>query len=115
MSAVKLDLRVEQGITYLKSLTWKDEFGVLINLTDYTAHMQIRQSIASPGVLVDIDNTVGITLGGVAGTIELRIESGITDVIHEDEGVYDLELTAPDSTVTRLIEGTVTFVKGVTR
>lgn len=115
MAAVKLDLVVEQGVTYEKDLLWQDEFGVAIDLTGYTARMQIRHKVESQSVLVSLLDTAGIALGGAAGTIGIEISSDVTDVIQHRDGVYDLELVAPDGKVTRLIEGKVTFVKGVTR
>ena len=115
MTAVTLNIVIEQGITYKQSLIWQDEFGVVIDLTNYTARMQVRNKLESKDPLISITDASGITLGGVAGTIAILVSSTVTDAIENISGVYDLELIDSAGEVTRLIEGTVTFVRGVTR
>lgn len=115
MSAVKLDITVEQGVTYKQSLIWQDEFGVALDLTNFTARMQIRHKLESVAPLVSLTELAGITLGGVAGTIDIVIVSDVTNAIENKKGVYDLELVSAAGEVTRLIEGNVTFILGVTR
>lgn len=102
---------------------------VPIDLTGYTARMQIRTEEAdstNSEILfaltstADVDGNV-ILLGGVAGTIEIIIQAGTTETFEWDEGEYDLELmsgptaTYPVGFVRRLLEGVVVVSKERTR
>lgn len=115
MPAGKTDLYVEKGATFATTLTWRDVNNNPVDLTGYTARLQIRRAAAAEDVLVGLTSGAGLTLGGAAGTIAVRIEATVTAAIPADAGVYDLELQAADGTVTRLVEGTVTFSPEVTR
>jgi hypothetical protein len=117
MSAGKLDITIEQGATFRKTLTWQDSAGAPIDLTGFTARMMIRQQLkdAAPLITLTTENG-GITLGGVAGTIALYISDTDTEAMTIQKGVYDLELEAGGSgDVTRLVEGKVTMSLEVTR
>lgn len=116
MSSEPYNIVVKNGATFRRQMTWKTEAGNPINLTGYTAKLQIRKSANAPEAVVTLDSSNGtIELGGAAGTIVLNMSAAVTDAITLSNGVYDLELTSPTGFVTRLLFGSVTFVKGVTR
>lgn len=116
MPAASYDFEIEQGATLLKPIVWKDSTGAAFNLTGYTAKMQVRQSAASPDVLLEMSTTNSrITLTPGTGTITLVFSATLTSSITWTRGKYDLELTAPNGTVTRLIEGQISVSKEITR
>jgi len=116
MTAGKLDIIIEQGATFSRVLTWKDEDEDPVNLTGYSARMQAREHQASTEPFIDLTTANGgITLGGSGGTITLSVAATITGAIAADSGVYDLELESASGIVTRLLEGNVIISKNVTR
>jgi len=116
MAAANYDFEIEQGATLSKSFVWKDGDGVAVNLTGYTARMQIRPSVDSATVLQSLSTTDGtIVIAAVTGTITLTLTDTVTAAITWRRGKYDLELVSSDGTVTRLIYGVVTISKEVTR
>ena len=116
MAAAEYSFEIEQGASFYKRVAWKDSAGVPVDLTSYTARMQVRQSVASPVVLFELTTENGrIVLGGSAGTIELRITAEDTAAIAWRRGKYDLELVAPDASVTRFLFGQVSVSFEVTR
>lgn len=116
MSAGYLDLYIEQGATYDQPFVWKDGNGNPVNITGYTARMQIRKSVSATSVIIELTTENGrITLGGAAGTIDLLIDADDTAALEQFAGVYDLELESNTGFVTRLLEGQVTVSKEVTR
>ena len=116
MSAVIYDFYVEQGATYQLDITWKQPDGTPVNLTGYTARMQIRKTVKSTDPLISLTTTNGrITLGGAQGTVTLEIAAEDTADFTTFCGVYDLEVEASDGTVTRLLEGQVEISREVTR
>lgn len=106
---------IYQGATFSRILTWKDENGDLIDLTGFTARMQIRKKIDGD-LLADMTTANSkIALGGAAGTITLSLTASETAAINSSKGVYDLELVSGGGIVTRLVQGDVTFSKEVTK
>lgn len=116
MTAAQNDITIEQGATFRMSLIWKDSVGVPVNLTGYTARMQVRRSYSDSVVQLNLTTENGsITLGGSAGTIEVVGAATATDDTAGGKGVYDLELMSSSGVVTRLVEGKVTIKPEVTR
>lgn len=115
------DLCINQGATLTKVFTWttyttsSTTAGAEpepVDLTGYTAAMQIRAYPLASTVLYDASSD--ITLGGSAGTITLVIPAATTEGFTWWSGVYDLLLTDPSGNVTRLLSGDVTVTPGVT-
>lgn len=114
--AGELNLVIEQGATFDPVLTWKDQNGALIDLTGFTARMQIRDTVDAPDTLHELTTeNGGIALGGGAGTITLSISAADTAAFDFEQAVYDLEVEAANGNVTRLLRGVVTLSKEVTR
>lgn len=105
---------IYQGATFSHVLTWRDSSEALVNLTGYTARMQIRNRIGGDTIASLTTENGKISLGGSAGTITLTIAAADTAAITEG-GVYDLELVSGGGIVTRLLEGSVTLSKEVTK
>ena len=125
MTAVIYDIEIEQGTTPIKEFIYKDSTGIPINLTGYTARMQIRPTVASASILLELTTENGkLILGGLSGQIQMVFSEADTSVLPRG-GVYDLELVqgsadydpnAVDApTVIRLLQGEVLLSKGVTR
>jgi hypothetical protein len=115
-----LDLCIAQGATYTKIFTWfaGSCCGAVgarpapVDLTGYTAYMQIRAYPLSTTVLYDA--SADLTLGGVDGTITLIIPADDTEDFTWWAGVYDLLLEDSSGNVTRLLSGSVTVCPGIT-
>lgn len=117
MTAGKYDFTIEQGAKFTRVFTWKDSAGTPINLTGYTAAMQIRKDIEATATLVSLTSGSGITLGGALGTITVEILATATAAYSFRSGVYDLELypAGNAANAVRLLEGAVTVSREVTR
>lgn len=114
MSAVTIPLSIERSATFTHRFTWKPN-GSVADLTGATAKMQMRPTVQSDTVLVELSTANGrITLGGNTGTIDLLLSADITANLSGNRAVYDLEITQGE-VVTRLVEGAVTIVPNVTR
>lgn len=116
MAAAYYDILIEQGATFVKNIIWKDSNGDPVDITGYTARMQIRRKKSSTTVehSATTEND-GITLGLTAGTIDILIPATDTAEFEFTKGVYDLELVDPQGKVYRIIEGGVEVSKEVTR
>ncbi|MFN4894210.1 MAG: hypothetical protein ACK5HO_00315 [Pseudomonadota bacterium] len=114
MAAGLYDIIIEQGATFTLNATWKDSTGAPVNLTGYSARMQVRPSYESEEVLASLVSPTNITLGGALGTIVATIAATDTQKLTMQEGVYDLELEI-GGVVTRLLQGKAIISWEVTR
>ena len=115
MAAGIYDITIEQGATFQMNLTWKDSTGSPVNITGYSARMQVRENYESESTLVSLTSSGGdIVLGGALGTIAITITASATQSLQLEEAVYDLELVS-GATVTRLIQGRAIISREVTR
>ena len=110
-----LDLLIPQGATFSRVILWKAD-NANVNLTGYTARMQLRTSAEAIATLEDLTTeNGGITLGGTAGTITLSLTATETAALPATRAVYDLELISSGGVVTRLVEGVATITRNITR
>lgn len=110
-----LNLTFPQGATWKLAMTYTDSAGDPINLSNYTARMQVRQSYTATQTVLSLTNGSGITLGGTAGTIDLLIPATTTASIGAAQYVYDLEIESASGEVTRVVQGTFSVTPEVTR
>jgi hypothetical protein len=115
------NLSINQYATYEKVFIWTAGMcgcGTVgassgpVDLTGYTANLQIRPFALSTTILYDASSN--IVLGGTAGTITLTIPATATAGFTWWNGVYDLILTSSAGVATRLLQGSVTVTPGVT-
>lgn len=85
-----------------------------IDITGWTARMQIKDVIGGT-VLINSNTPPMITVDGVLGLITLIIPASVSSAILGEEGVFDVELVAPDTvTIYKLAYGKVKFISEVT-
>lgn len=112
-----VQLIIQKGATYKKSMVYKNEDQTLVDLTGFTAEMQIRTGFEIEPIILTLSTTNGrIILGGALGTIDLLIDKETTKLLAPAvKNIYDLELLSPSGEVIRLIEGIVTITDNVTQ
>jgi Big-like domain-containing protein len=112
----KLDLVIEQGATFRRTITYLQASGEPRDLTGYTARMQIKTA-AGGTLLYELTTGNGrIVIDGPNGRISMEILDTDTSGFTWTKGVYDLEIISAEATptVTRLVEGKVTVTPEVT-
>jgi hypothetical protein len=114
---VNYEMTARCGSTLKRVLTWKVE-EVPVDLTGYTARMQVRTAIDAATVTLEATTDDGvndyITLGGTAGTITIIVPATVTEDLTAGRYVYDLELENSGE-VTALVEGAFVVAPEVTR
>lgn len=106
----------EQGASFRRQLTLKEDSGELIDLSGYTARMQVRANRDATSILISLTTeNARIELGGTAGTVLLKLTPTETDGLAAGAYVYDLELVSATGDVQRLLEGRFVVSRNVTR
>ena len=103
-----------QGTTFKRTLTYTLD-NIPIDLSGYSARLQVREAYYSTEPLISLETGDGITISGSAGIINIQINSTDTSAMIAGTHVYDLEIQSPSGDIDRLIEGNFTVTPEVTR
>ena len=103
---------IDQGSTWSKQITVYETDGTTIqNLTGYTVASQLRKNYTSTAY-----TTINATNNSpTSGIIIMSLTATQTAALKSGRYVYDLQITAADGTVTRVIEGVITLRPEVTK
>ena len=128
MAAGNYSFIIEQGTTVNFEIQYTDSNSNPINLTGYSGKMQIKSnfaddnpttyatlssSLAPDGTGLNFSGSIG-TKPPTSGSIGIFISAASSSAFTFTKAKYDLEITS-GSTVTRLLQGTITLSKEVTR
>lgn len=108
--AIKANLVIDQGSTFSAAIDLTDTDDNAYDLTQYTVAAQMRKNYtSSSAVTFTADHT------GANGKITLTLLPATTATLEPGRYLYDVEITAPNGTITRVVEGIVTVTPGITR
>lgn len=115
MTAGIYNTTIDQGSMWNVIFVYKDPNDNPINLTGYTAAMQLRQTYdsATAALTLTTENG-GIIITGATGTVTVTATDEQTGALEPGYYVYDLELTV-GTNVYRLVQGQITVAEQVTR
>lgn len=115
MTARKFDISIEQGATFVMTLTYKDDTGTPIDLTGYKVEMQVRDKVGGR-IFMSANTANGRITVNTVGQIMVRVPHTETREIQLVYGVYDLFLhNATDDFVEKLVFGDAIVGPSVTR
>ena len=110
----KYKIKINQGATLRIPFTWRSN-GLPIDITGFTARMQIRKTVASSEVIHELSTENGGIILGDDGAFLIYISDSVTETFNFTTAVYDLEFVNLDGDVIRLLEGAVQLSLEVTR
>ncbi len=107
----------DQGAAFTRTFKWRDPANKPIQLTGYTGRMQVRPSIESEDVVLELTTENGrMELGETTGDVVVYVDTTTMTNIESDRYVYDLELVAPNGIdVHKLVHGNFVVRAEVTR
>ena len=129
MAAGKYSFVIEQGATVDFEIQYKDSNNTPINLSGYSARMQLRPTVDSNTVYLTLSSSLnvdgtGLNMSGSNGTtplssgsIGIYVSSCTSSLLSFDTAYYDLEIYSGSNCpyTVRLLEGQVRLSKEVTR
>jgi hypothetical protein len=107
------NIQAHQGVTYTLNMTYKID-DVVVDLTGYTAAMQVRSNASSSTAVLSLSTDAEITLGGVLGTIAVEVSATDMAAVAAKNYLYDFDLDSGGQ-VTRLIRGKFTVIEEITK
>lgn len=109
--AIKANLIIDQGTSFVSTLTLTNSDDVPLNLNLYTFSGQIRKHYTSSN-----STSFTITGDGNTGILTLSLSANSTANLVAGRYVYDVEISEISSNnITRVVEGIVTVTPNVTR
>ena len=109
--AIHSNLFIDQGSSLSVDIDVTDTDGNALDLTNYTVAGQIRKTYASL-TATDVAATVE---NANNGTVRIQLTAAETNALKAGRYVYDVEITSQGGSVTRVVEGQVEIMPGVTR
>lgn len=112
--AADFDFELDQGADWVIPIELYDAEDNQMDLSGFTARMQIRASAGS-GKVSDELTTENGRLSIEGGTITARWPNAVTTAMSAGRYVYDLEIVSADGLVARVLEGNFILHREVTR
>lgn len=126
-----ITLTIYQGSTFTRRIEYRDSNGLPVDLTAYSARMQVRPSIGSTTKYFSLTTTptsdgTGITMTPTSASVVLPATSGSfgitisaysSSLVDFESGFFDLEIysgSGQTEYVKRLLSGKVKMYKQVT-
>lgn len=109
--AIYSNFTIDQGTTFLADIDVTDVDGDALNLNGYSVAGQMRKSYNSTTFTAFSASIHNAT----EGVLRIQLSAAVTGALKAGRYVYDVEITASDNTVTRVIEGQIEVTPGVTR
>jgi hypothetical protein len=105
------NLFVDAGSDYSNIITVSATNGQALNLTGYTVASQMRKSYGSTTVY----NFAPSLYDAPNGKVRLQLSASTSSSIPAGRWLYDVEITSPSGSKTRVVEGIVTITPEITR
>lgn len=106
-----VDAILYQGKTVSFYAVLKDEDGVAVDVTGYSAKFQARETAASATAVIDWTSANGkIAVGTVDGKFTVSVSATDTAAIAAMRGGYEFEVTSGAGAVKTLISGKMTVI-----
>ena len=121
MAAGSYNFEIEQGVDFSKTFTLKNAAGVAINIAGYTFRMMARNDYGDVTPIISLSTVappggIAIVGNGSAGQFTITRTAAATALLNFSVLKYDMEaVSTTPVVVTRLLEGTITLSREITK
>jgi len=112
--AIVYNIAINQGADWFFNLDYENPAGTPVNLTGYSAAIQLKRDVSSASAVLTLTQGSGITITGPAGALAFHATAAQTAAIASGGYYYDLKITSSGGIVTRLIQGLVQVNASIT-
>ena len=103
---------IDQGATFTTTITVEDGNGVSLDLTGYSGIAQLRKTYEST---TSVGFNVSFETPRTNGQVTISLTDAQTSALESGKYVYDVNLTLPGGTKTRVVEGVASVNPSVSR
>jgi hypothetical protein len=114
MAAGSYDFVVAQGQTFDDVFTWYGEDERAVDLSGWSAYMQVRTAADATDVALDLSSDDGSIVLGSDGTITFAVSSAGTAAVDAGSYKYDLFMVSPSGVADPLLSGKFKITDAVT-
>jgi hypothetical protein len=111
MASAVSNLLIYQGSDFIIDFNIENDNGTVFNLTGYTVACKIKKHYTSS---TSTTVTAAILSPATSGQIQLSLTNGQTAAMKYGRYVYDVVITATSGIKSRVLEGSVSVLEGVT-
>jgi hypothetical protein len=108
-----VNYNIIQGDSFILNLTYTDSSASPINLTGYTASMEIRDQPGGRILCASASISDGITVSASSGTIAINLTPAKTANFNLPKSAYQLQISSAGGTKTTLLTGWFNVNAGV--
>lgn len=109
--ATVANIFIDQGSDYSNIITVAASNGAPLNLTGYTVASQMRKSYSSSTAY----NFTASIYNATQGKVRIQLLAAGSNAITPGRYLYDLEVTSPSGSKTRVVEGIATVTPQITQ
>jgi hypothetical protein len=108
------DITIVAGDDYILTLVYKDNAGVIIDITSGSARMMVRKSYYSTPVITKVA-TIDGPLGEMVFDFDPADTNSLVTLLSKQIYIYDVELTEANGDITTVLTGDFIVQQAVTR
>jgi hypothetical protein len=109
--ATVANIFIDQGSDYSNIITVAASNGAPIDLTGYAVASQMRKSFSSSTAY----NFTSSIYNAAQGKVRIQLSATGSNLVTPGRYLYDLEVTSPSGTKTRVVEGIATVTPQITQ
>jgi hypothetical protein len=106
-------IEVPGNSTFALAITWTDSTGAVVNLTGYSAAMQVKRQNGAAVILLSTGNGL-IAVAATAPNLSLSVPIATMETLICPDGKYDLVVRSPGGVQTTLLQGPFTVSPWIT-
>jgi len=110
-----VNFKVVQGDTFTFKVTYQNPNGSAINLTNYTAKMDVRNEPGGKILCASVTTSSGISINGSAGQITVTFTPAQTRKFTVPSAAYQLQIISPSGQHTTVAKGYISTSLAVVR
>ena len=111
MASAVSNLLIYQGADFITDFSIENDNGTMFDLTGYTVACLIKKHYTSS---TSTTVTAAVLNPATTGQIQLSLGNTVTAALKSGRYVYDVVITSTTGQKTRVLEGTVSVLEGVT-
>lgn len=111
----EVNFKVVQGDTFSIKVTYQNPDGTDINLTNYTARMDVRNEPAGKILCASVTTSSGITIDGLNGELNITFTPAQTRKFTTPSAAYQLQITSQTGQQTTILKGYLSVSPAVVR